>query len=178
MLESQIFRWICYGIINFRWICLGICYICIETTNLFLCERNTPVSKGSGWKPYCWTDYWLFALFMLIGAHQAKASSWLLIILVLASSQLIGYQLSGDFVPGYWKYRLPARTFAHRYRNRHRYRFLKSCLCFSCFILSETIWNLKLETQHHLKPASAFEILNYNPNQNALEYLALGSSFL
>ena len=33
-------------------------------------------------------DCWL--LFMLIGAHQAKASSWLLIVLVLASSQLWG----------------------------------------------------------------------------------------
>ena len=71
---------------------------------------------------------------------------WLLIILVLASSQLIGYRLSGDFVPGYWKCWLPARTFAHR----HRYRFQKSCLCFKCFSFFlvkpfETTWNpLKL----------------------------------
>ena len=31
--------------IYFRWIYLGICYICVETTNLFLCERNNLWAK-------------------------------------------------------------------------------------------------------------------------------------
>ena len=31
--------------------------------------------------------------------------------------------------------------------------FSESCLCFKCFILSETFWNMKLETQHLLKPS-------------------------
>ena len=136
--------------------------------------------SGSGWKPALWV-MWGNATAFAYGLRQCPTADWkpvpllsneewamsseqwvvsndcwLLIILVLASSQLIGYRLSGDFVPGYWKCWLPARTFAHR----HCYRFQKSCLCFKCFIFSswnhlkppETLWN-------YLKPASAFETL-------------------
>ena len=57
-------------------------------------------------------DYWLLIIdyWLLIADYWLLIiDCWLLIILVLASSQLfLLYSLSGDFVPGYWKYRLPA----------------------------------------------------------------------
>ena len=94
----------------------------------------------------CWNHKYIFCVNEILLWAKVLAGSlidWLLIILVLASSQLIGYRLSGNFVPGYWKWWLPARTFAHR----HCYCFQKSCLCLSVlFFPRETIWN-------HLKPS-------------------------
>ena len=143
--------------------------------------------SGSGWKPALWV-MWGNATAFAYGLRQCPTADWkpvpllsneewamsseqwvvsndcwLLIILVLASSQLIGYRLSGDFVPGYWKCWLPARTFAHR----HRYRFQKSCLCLSVlFFPRETIWNhLKLETwnqRQRLKLSETLWICGFN----------------